>query len=59
MWESTWDWLVAQGFRVREIVHLADGGYQISKPLTFDYVSNDASGGNFIAVRRNADPWAT
>jgi hypothetical protein len=42
-----------------KIAHLADGSRQIGKPMTFDYVSNDALGGNFIAVRRNAGPWAT
>jgi FkbM family methyltransferase len=58
VWRQTWDWLRAQDFTVRELVRQeADGGLKMSEPLTFNYLCNEAPGGNFIALRPHVDPW--
>lgn len=60
MWDTTWAWLMQQGFLVREVVgQAADGTAGAVGPLTFDYLSREAPFGNFIAVRPHVDAWAT
>ena len=57
-WRQAWGLLQQQDFTVRELVQQeADGGLVISKPLTFDYLCNEALGGNFIAARPRVDLW--
>jgi FkbM family methyltransferase len=59
MWETTWGWLVEQGFRVRGVNGQDKrGAVDLGPPLTFDYLSKEVSFGNFIAVRPHADAWA-